>query len=343
MRQFVELWFGLPVKELPPLQGKELRRFKARSSRGFGPQLLAAEVAQYLQVLKPFDCLCVMGYTLFDLYEQEGANHFVYGTTLLERAAGVFSFARWRTDDGPLFLRRCAGTLVHEIGHFFGLATCIWYWCTMNGYGHEAEIDGAPLMLCPVDLRKLDTTLSAHLGGLDFLQQAERLADWCSEHGLETDAAWWARRYDALARLPTGEAASAVAPREPQLGARRSHRPPSPAVLPRPGGLARRSTSGGAAGRLHRAHSETSLRRPQEESPAQLSAVCLSPVRRGPRHNTTGFEASPALQAGAGAALGAPSEFDLSGHALAASDGARRIRGSRCMPPLRQSGSGALQ
>lgn len=292
LKCFIELWFGLPVKELPCLQGKELRRFKARPCRGFGPQLLASEVAKFIQVLKPFDCLCIIGYTLIDLYAQEAPDDFVYGTTLMEHASGVLSFARLRTDDGPLFLRRCAATLAHEIGHFFGLATCIWYWCTMNDHNHEDGTDSGPLMLCPVDLRKLDATLSAHLGGLDFLQQADRLAEWCAEHGLDADANWWTKRCSALVQLSDAEAANATAPHSTS-GGRRSLQPPSPGGAPPRGGrrsVASRSDSGlrGDSGRMRRAQSESAIRRPQEEGPPQLSTTGLSPVQRTrARGNTT--------------------------------------------------------
>ena len=46
--------------------------------------------------------------------------------------------------------------MVHEIGHMFGLAHCIYYECTMNGSNGSFELDYVPnRTLCPICLAKL--------------------------------------------------------------------------------------------------------------------------------------------------------------------------------------------
>ena len=54
-----------------------------------------------------------------------------------------------------IFIRRCLGVLLHEIGHLFGLEHCPYFECLMNGANHLQESDAAPLHLCPVCLHKL--------------------------------------------------------------------------------------------------------------------------------------------------------------------------------------------
>eukprot|EP00486_Rosalina_sp_Unknown_P006106 CAMPEP_0201569730 /NCGR_PEP_ID=MMETSP0190_2-20130828/11575_1 /ASSEMBLY_ACC=CAM_ASM_000263 /TAXON_ID=37353 /ORGANISM="Rosalina sp." /LENGTH=279 /DNA_ID=CAMNT_0047992391 /DNA_START=685 /DNA_END=1524 /DNA_ORIENTATION=- len=54
-----------------------------------------------------------------------------------------------------IFIRRCVGVLLHEIGHLFGLEHCPYFECLMNGANHLVEGDAAPLWLCPICLHKL--------------------------------------------------------------------------------------------------------------------------------------------------------------------------------------------
>jgi len=59
----------------------------------------------------------------------------------------------------------------------------------MNGCNQIDELDGAPLHLCPVDLRKLQ--LSA---GFDVVERCRRLLGFYREAGLSDEAAWVEKR-----------------------------------------------------------------------------------------------------------------------------------------------------
>lgn len=126
-------------------------------------QVLDAIVRQGI----PNDAYGVMAVTMHDLYPKPEWN-FVYGLARLKDRVGVFSFVR-HTPTGGIFqnpvalakreaqmLHRSLKTLLHEIGHMFGLKHCTWYNCLMrgsNGEGVEHQLNY--LHLCPVCLRKL--------------------------------------------------------------------------------------------------------------------------------------------------------------------------------------------
>ena len=82
-------------------------------------------------------------------------------------------------------LRRTFTVIAHEAGHMFGIEHCIWFRCTMNGCNHLQEFDGAPLHLCPVDLRKLQWST-----GFDVVERYRRLGDIYRQAGLIDEAAW---------------------------------------------------------------------------------------------------------------------------------------------------------
>eukprot|EP00471_Norrisiella_sphaerica_P010815 CAMPEP_0184506292 /NCGR_PEP_ID=MMETSP0113_2-20130426/53426_1 /TAXON_ID=91329 /ORGANISM="Norrisiella sphaerica, Strain BC52" /LENGTH=184 /DNA_ID=CAMNT_0026896005 /DNA_START=490 /DNA_END=1041 /DNA_ORIENTATION=- len=55
-------------------------------------------------------------------------------------------------------LYRSCKVLTHEAGHLFGIRHCTYYECLMCGCNHLEEFDKRPLHLCPIDLRKLQST-----------------------------------------------------------------------------------------------------------------------------------------------------------------------------------------
>ena len=109
-----------------------------------------------IQALKEYrqnKTFCQIALTNVDLYPQDEWN-FVYGLANPSEGCGVFSFARHEDSsmDGEnceiegesadmTWLRRSLGTMVHEIGHMFGLRHCIVYECTMNGSNGSDESD----------------------------------------------------------------------------------------------------------------------------------------------------------------------------------------------------------
>merc|ERR1719171_2835453 len=109
----------------------------------------------------PRDAYGLMAVTMCDLYPKPEWN-FVYGLARLQQRVGIFSFVRHTPGNGPKqwceaqLLHRALKTLLHEIGHMFGLKHCTWYNCLMrgnNGEGVEHQLNY--LHLCPVCLRKL--------------------------------------------------------------------------------------------------------------------------------------------------------------------------------------------
>lgn len=150
---------------------------------------------------KQLVCVAV---TMADLYPEDSWN-FVYGFASSKSPIGVYSFARL----DPIFLsnsehlkskepdektqivilRRSVKILLHELGHLFGLAHCIFYSCLMNGMNHENEMDRQPMLLCPVCLRKIHSTFQFNIR--DMYASFARL---CADHQLVEEAEWYQKR-----------------------------------------------------------------------------------------------------------------------------------------------------
>jgi len=154
LAECVETWFGgMRVKTLPPIASTG--HLTQRIGMEGQVQLLTGDIHDQLKKLKPKDAFCIVGYTMIDLYPRKEWN-FVFGQARSDTGTGIFSFARYaHCESSAHFLRRCCSVLVHEIGHLFGLAHCVWYECNMNGSNHDEESDSRPLHLCPVELHKL--------------------------------------------------------------------------------------------------------------------------------------------------------------------------------------------
>ncbi|CAF0891876.1 unnamed protein product [Adineta steineri] len=150
------------------------------------------------------ELLCV-AVTMADIYPDEDWS-FVYGEARTKEGVGVYSFVRL----DPLFyratskeilqtplteehrvimLQRCIDTLLHEIGHLFGLEHCVYYACLMNGANNEKEMDRQPSHLCPVCLCKLHSTLQ-----FDVEHLYKTFANLCDKYGLETECSWYQKR-----------------------------------------------------------------------------------------------------------------------------------------------------
>ena len=91
-----------------------------------------------------------------DLYPPSG-NAFVFGDADVVNGSSAFSLARTRVG------RRALKVLTHEICHLLGLLHCTLFECLMNGSNHGEELDGKPLFLCPICLRKLTSPTSLNV------------------------------------------------------------------------------------------------------------------------------------------------------------------------------------
>merc|ERR1711907_20985 len=190
----VEAWFGgIRVVTLPPM--RDIAHFKQRIGDEGQVQLHCGDLHEYLKKVKPRDAFCIVGYTMVDLYPRESWN-FCFGQAKAGSGTGVFSFARYsHCKSAEHFLRRCCSVLVHEIGHLFGLAHCVWFECNMNGSNHDEESDNRPMHLCPVELHKLYHSLG---GKLDIHLRDRQLADFFEGVGLIDDANWYKARVEVV-------------------------------------------------------------------------------------------------------------------------------------------------
>ena len=92
------------------------------------------------------------------------------------------------------WLRRSLGTMVHEIGHMFGLRHCIVYECTMNGSNGSFEQNSRGTSLCPVCLAKLKMNLK-----FDCKERFEKLVEISQKIGFHDKVA----RYSELLSFAT--------------------------------------------------------------------------------------------------------------------------------------------
>jgi archaemetzincin len=132
-----------------------------------------------------------------DLYPDPAWN-FIFGQASLRERVGVFSFARYDPvfygerrgkEDREILLKRSCKVLVHETGHMFSLAHCIYFRCVMNGSNHLQESDSRPQFLCPVCLRKLHSSI-----GFDVVLRYERMLKFYRRAGFSPEAQWIASR-----------------------------------------------------------------------------------------------------------------------------------------------------
>ena len=127
-------------------------------------QLNAREINSALKEYRINDTFCTLAITNIDLYPSEEWN-FVFGLADMDSQCGVFSFCRHaemseqglsEREEHEIWMKRSCSTMVHEIGHLFGLRHCVYYECTMNGSDGHFESDRMPdRILCPICLCKL--------------------------------------------------------------------------------------------------------------------------------------------------------------------------------------------
>lgn len=179
------------------------------------PQYLVSNLIASLKQLQRkrknrHELLCV-GVTMADIYPSPDWN-FVYGSAAIEDGIGIYSFARFDplfpeslsakknvplTDsERVLILRRAVSTYLHEVMHLFGLEHCIYYLCLMNGANCESEMDGQPIYLCPVCLRKMHC--SFHKQNFHVINMYEDLMNLARKTGFNLEADWYKERLALL-------------------------------------------------------------------------------------------------------------------------------------------------
>lgn len=199
--EFLGLFYGLEVKEAPPL-ALEVVPPGARRPGSLGTeQLLTTYIlGEELPRLLPRDAAVLVALTDSDLWPGEGW-YYVFGQGTWYDRVAVCSFHRlWKARRGQVprgaFLVRALKLVTHETGHNFGMRHCGLYECLMDGSYHLGELDRHPLELCPLCLTKL-----MHATGVDPLERFRNLETFALEHGLEQEAILYRRSLIALEAL----------------------------------------------------------------------------------------------------------------------------------------------
>lgn len=203
LQKFAAVFFDMEVKTLPTIPIDNSRFTNRRNSFTNKPQTLTSDVLTFLKKQLPADAFCLLAITMEDLYPEPSWN-FVFGQASLRERVGVYSFARYDPmfldqprgpDYQTLLLRRSCKVLAHETGHMFGLAHCVYFNCLMNGSNHLAESDRRPLHLCPVCLRKLQSSI-----GFDVLKRYDGLTGIDRALGFTDEAEWLDRRIKVISK-----------------------------------------------------------------------------------------------------------------------------------------------
>jgi archaemetzincin len=137
LRKYAAAWFAMDVRVLPGLGLSDAALTSRRNPTTQNRQLLTGDILALLKQKIPHDAFCLLGITMEDLYPAPSWN-FVFGQASLRERVGVYSFARYDPafygaprggDYMQTLLRRSGKVLVHETGHMFGLAHCVYFRC----------------------------------------------------------------------------------------------------------------------------------------------------------------------------------------------------------------------
>mmetsp|Transcript_39644 Transcript_39644/g.51954 ORF Transcript_39644/g.51954 Transcript_39644/m.51954 type:complete len:364 (+) Transcript_39644:43-1134(+) len=180
------------VKKRVPQDFIAHHKITTRDNGGYF-QINATDIIQALKEYRVNDTYCILAVTNTDLYPREEWN-FVFGLASPSNQCGVFSFCR-HAEMKPgtpaevaqvKWIQRSCSTMVHEIGHMFGLKHCIYYECTMNGTNGSFESGRVKKKtLCPVCLCKLKLNIK-----FDCAERYQKMAEVSRALGFESKAAF---------------------------------------------------------------------------------------------------------------------------------------------------------
>lgn len=193
--EFLRLYFGTPVKMLPPLSAADIPAKLLRWQHGKAALRVVDYTDRFLKQRLPGDGWGLMTVTALDLFKSEAITG-LYGDTLLFGRAGVIS---WHHLQGDLSLMLKG--VAHESAHMLTLRHCQHYLCNMNGRITLDEFHRSPLWLCPECLAKLGYAVES----LDYAARARGLADFCGRLGLAREADYYRRAAAALAAGGAGQ------------------------------------------------------------------------------------------------------------------------------------------
>jgi archaemetzincin len=197
LREYATAYFLMDVDILPTIDIRRLDLTIRLNPYSQNRQLLTEDILRNLRSNLLGNAFCVLAVTMEDLYPDPRWN-FVFGQASLRDRVGVFSFARYDpvfygeprgSQYQQLLLRRSAKVLVHETAHMYSLAHCIYFKCVMNGSNHLQESDSRPLSLCPVCLRKLQSSIQ-----FDLAARYHRLKQFYRNIGFISEQDWVTRR-----------------------------------------------------------------------------------------------------------------------------------------------------
>jgi len=267
----VQRFYGpLEVRSLPPVAIHKLKPVPTSRMNAYGVQFHAGEILECLKARQaPKDAYCTLAVTMNDLYPRPEWN-FVYGLASLQARVGVFSFARHapppeakgtEATRQAKMLHSSMKTMLHEIGHMFGLKHCTWFNCLMRGSnGEGVEHQPNHLHLCPVCLRKLHWNIGFDISTyyaslLDLFQAYEDVSIQ-----FQRDCDFLRQRLTALADLPPNSTKTATFGSEKVLYS--TPRPPSQAgrgggAAAAPAAAAATAVAGYGGGAAQRAQSTT--------------------------------------------------------------------------------------
>lgn len=189
-------FFQCEVKSLAPMALEDVQ-ITTRQREGQRRQYLTRDFLTVLKGELPANGFCVLGVTMEDLYPDPAWNY-VFGQASLRDRVGIYSFARydplfWNEKRTPkaraLLLTRSLGVLLHETCHMFGMSHCIYYRCLVNGSNSLEESDAQPLHLCPVCLRKLQSSV-----GFDVVDRDAALLKEYRRLEMKDETEWLERR-----------------------------------------------------------------------------------------------------------------------------------------------------